>query len=156
MSSPELEDETIDDGHHKSKSRVDEVHQDTSGVPQRSCELQPAVLGWRKEILKVGPGIKSISHKHLLCNSHDFHSLEIFFTSKAAQILKAFTEDADAAKNSDNTADHAEEDEADLDELEHIFVTANILTEYSVADHEVAKQGNSNRHQAVPSIVFKC
>ena len=117
MSSPELEDEPIDDGHHKCKGRVDEVHQDTSGVPQRSCELQPAVLGWRKEILKVGPGIKSISHKHLLCNSHDLNSLEIFFTPKAAKILKAFTEDADAAKNSDNTADHAEEDEADLDEL---------------------------------------
>ena len=76
-------------------------------------------------------------------------------SSKAPKILKAVAEDADTAKDSDDAAANAEEDESDLDELEDIFVTTKILTEYGVADHEVAKKSNSYGHQAVPCTVIK-
>ena len=80
---------------------------------------------------------------------------ELLLSSKAAKILKAVAEDTDTAEDSDDTAANAEEDESDLDELEDISVTAKILREHGVADHEVAKKSNSYGHQAVPCTVIK-
>ena len=80
---------------------------------------------------------------------------ELLLSSKAAKILKAVAEDTDTAEDSDDTAANAEEDESDLDELEDISVTAKILREHGVADHEVAEKSNCNGHQTVPRTVFK-
>ena len=90
-----------------------------------------------------------------MCNSW-YHRPEVLLSSKAPKILKAVAEDADTTKDSDDAAAQAEEDETNLDELEDKLVTTKILTEYGVADHEVAKKSNSYRHQAVPCTVFKC
>ena len=81
---------------------------------------------------------------------------ELLLSSKAAKILKAVAEDTDTAEDSDDTAANAEEDESDLDELEDISVTAKILREHGVADHEVAEKSHCNGHQTVPHTVFKC
>ena len=91
----------------------------------------------------------------LLCNSLHYRP-ELLLSPQAPKKLKAVAEDADTTKDSDDTAAYAEEDEADLDQVEDIFVTTKILTDYSMADHEVTKKSNSYRHQAIPSTVFKC
>ena len=126
--------------------------------PVNSSPLAP--LGARKFsrlflLLNNQSHASLLNQFELLCNSW-YNRPEVLLSPKAPKKLKAVAEDADTAKDSDDTAAHAEEDEADLDELEDIFVTAKILTEYGVADHEVAKKSNSYRHQAVPSTVSKC
>ena len=91
----------------------------------------------------------------LLCNSLHYRP-ELLLSPQAPKKLKAVAEDADTTKDSDDTAAYAEEDEADLDQVEDIFVTTKILTDYSMADHEITKKSNSYWYQAVPSTVFKC
>ena len=154
MGPPELEDQSIYNGDGKRKSGVGEVHEDTSWVPDGPCELKPTCLACCKKVPQIVPAINQSVIMLLLSQLH--YRPELLLSSQAPKKLKAVAEDADTTKDSDDTAAYAEEDEADLDQVEDIFVTAKILTDYSMADHEITKKSNSYWHQAVPSTVFKC
>ena len=73
----------------------------------------------------------------------------------ATKIFKAVTSDPNTAKDTENPVGEAEQDEDDLDEVQDCLLSANILTEDSVADHQVAEVCNSHRNQSIPSRVTK-
>ena len=71
----------------------------------------------------------------------------------ATKIFEAVTSDPDTAKDTKDPVGEAEEDEDDLDEVEDRLLSSSILTEDSVANHQVAEVCDSHRDQSIPSRV---
>ena len=85
-----------------------------------------------------------------------FHFLpENLRAAHAAKILKAVTSDSNATEDTKDPTGDAEEEKANLDEVQDNFFSSGIVRKDSVAHHEVAEDCNSHREQPIPSRVTK-
>ena len=69
------------------------------------------------------------------------------------KIFKAVTSDSNAADDTKDPVGDAEEDEDNFDQVQDCFLSSKIMTEDSVANHEIAEACNSHRNQLIPSRV---
>ena len=69
------------------------------------------------------------------------------------KIFKAVTSNSNAAEDTKDPVGDAEEDEDDLDQVQDCLLSSKIVTEDSVANHEIAEACYSHRDQLIPSRV---